>query len=205
MGAYDERPKPADCVSCFFSNVIACLCRSFHARSRTLFTRINSAPATCIHFSLKVFLPRILSTNSVQTLHFSLVTMLFASSLSQRSPTRTSSGVHEPSYAATSGTWRNWCVISSHFRLPVVLLVPFSWWSEHLHSCSWSCTLMKPQFARAKNCTLVGHTYWTWVVLCGHCNKTYGNRLMIACYFDLCTHKHCSNISSYPSYIYMGS
>ena len=54
----------------------------------------------------------------------------------QRSPPRTSSGVHDPNHAPTSGMWRNWCVVSSQLRLPVLLLIPFSWWSKDLHSYS---------------------------------------------------------------------
>ena len=53
----------------------------------------------------------------------------------QRSPTRTLSGVYDPNHATTSGTWRNWRIISLHLRLPVVFLVPFSWWSEDLENC----------------------------------------------------------------------
>lgn len=61
-------------------SAIAWVCWSFLAWSWTLLILTESAPA--IHLSLKLFLPQILSTNSVQALHFSWATTFFPRSLS---------------------------------------------------------------------------------------------------------------------------
>ena len=99
----DQGPKPADCVRCFFSNSLhayvgrsVCGCEHCSLEPSRLQLSISHWSSFCLRFCLQTQCkPCIL----VWLQRFSHLPSL------QHSPT--SSGVHNPNHAATSGTWHN--------------------------------------------------------------------------------------------------